>query len=88
LTGTTDTEVTATSNQYEGFTFDKSIEGTEDTGTISADGGLVLKLYYKRNSYNVTYSYTGDVPETASELPEKEIYKYGDQLHLKMLSFG
>ena len=80
LTGTTDTEVTATAKEYEGFTFDNTIEGTKQSGNIAGDGSLVLKLYYKRNSYNVTYSYTGDVPEAASELPQSKTYKYGEEI--------
>ena len=36
---------------------------------IAGDGSLVLKLYYTRDSYKVTYQYTGKVPTGASELP-------------------
>ena len=35
----------------------------------AGDGSLVLKLYYTRDSYKVTYQYTGKVPTGASELP-------------------
>ena len=37
----------------------------------------MLKLYYTRNSYGVTYAYTGTVPADASALPEKAAVKYG-----------
>ena len=37
----------------------------------------MLKLYYTRNSYDVTYAYTGTVPTGASALPEKATVKYG-----------
>lgn len=80
--GITDSEVTATGKAYTGFTFDDSIAGTVQSGNIAEDGSLVLKLYYKRNSYNVTYSYTGEVPENASELPARETYKYGEEIIL------
>ena len=76
-TGTTGTEVTAEPKSYTGFTFDNSVEGTVQTGTIAGDGSLVLRLYYTRNSYKVTYTYEGTAPEGASELPEEATYKYG-----------
>ena len=41
-----------------------------------------LKLYYKRNSYNISYSYTGNIPDGASELPEKQTYKYEKEISL------
>ena len=47
------------------------------------DGSLVLKLYYTRNSYNVTYVYEGTVPTGASELPEKATYKYEEEVMKK-----
>ena len=77
LTGTTDSEVTAAAKDYPGFTFNDSVEGTVKSGTIAGDGSLVLKLYYTRNSYTVTYAYEGTVPEEASALPAEAVYKYG-----------
>ena len=77
LKGVTDTTATANPKSYEGFTFDKKIDGTVMTGTIAADGSLVLKLYYVRNEYKVTYEYIGTVPEGASALLAEATYKYG-----------
>ena len=77
LAGTTDTTATATPKQYPGFTFNENVEGTKTSGTITGDGKLVLKLYYTRNSYKVTYEYEGTVPTGASELPADATYKYG-----------
>ena len=77
LTGETDTTATANPKTYTGFTFDESVEGTVASGNIAGDGSLVLKLYYTRNSYDVTYAYTGTVPADASALPEKAAVKYG-----------
>ena len=54
--GTTGTTATATPKTYPGFTCDESVEGTIKSGTIAANGSLVLKLYYTRNSYTVTYT--------------------------------
>ena len=55
LTGSTGTTATATPKTYPGFTCDESVEGTIKSGTIAADGSLVLKLYYTRNTYTVTF---------------------------------
>ena len=77
LTGETDTTATANPKTYTGFAFDGTAEGTVASGNIAGDGSLVLKLYYTRNSYGVTYAYTGTVPADASALPEKAAVKYG-----------
>ena len=77
LTGETDTTATANPKTYTGFTFDGTVEGTVASGNIAGDGSLVLKLYYTRNSYEVSYAYTGTVPADASALPEKAAVKYG-----------
>ena len=77
LTGETDTTATANPKTYTGFAFDGTAEGTVASGNIAGDGSLVLKLYYMRNSYDVTYAYTGTVPADASALPEKAAVKYG-----------
>lgn len=78
LTGPTGQEVTATAKGYTGFTFDSSVAGTLQKGTIAADGSLVLKLYYTRNSYTVTYEYTNTTPSDATPaLPTAGTYKYG-----------
>ena len=75
-TGTTDTTATATAKTYTGFTYDGTVSGTLTSGNIAGDGSLVLKLYYKRNSYNVSYSYTS-APVSASLLPADQTYEYG-----------
>ncbi len=67
----------------EGFTFDGSVEGTLKQGIIAGDGSLVLKLFYTRNSYTVTYEYTKNsetdtIPSDATSLPEEKTYKYGE----------
>ena len=77
LAGTTDTTATATPKQYPGFTYDSTVEGTKTEGVITGDGQLVLKLYYTRNNYKVTYEYEVTPPSGASALPTEETYKYG-----------
>ena len=54
LSGTTDSEVTPDTKNYEGFT-----SPTTQTVTILADGSQVVKYYYTRNSYTVTFVTNG-----------------------------
>ena len=70
-TGTEGTVETADEKTYPGFTLDKDIEGTILSGTIAGDGSLVLKLYYARNSYQVTYEYTGTVPDRSKHSSDR-----------------
>ncbi len=55
LSGTTDTTVTAEAKSYTGFTENTEHGDYVESGTISADGSLVLKLYYDRILHNVTF---------------------------------
>ncbi len=55
LTGTTGSTVLAAPKTYEGFTYDNRVSGTVLSGTVLPDGTLVLKLYYTRNKYTVTF---------------------------------
>ena len=74
--GTTGATATAEAKTYTGFMFDENNASNVKSGTIAADGSLVLKLYYTRNSYKVTYDY-GTAPSGASTLPTEATYKYG-----------
>ena len=76
LAGTTGQTATAQAKSYPGFTLNEGAEGTVASGVIAGDGSLVLKLYYDRNSYTVTYDY-GAAPAGASALPAEATYKYG-----------
>ena len=78
--GTTDAPVKAQPKQYDGFTLNLAAPGTVAEGSIAADGSLVLKLYYDRNKYRVTYEYDGFVPAGASALPGAVDYKYGETI--------
>ncbi|MCF7954129.1 MAG: InlB B-repeat-containing protein, partial [Spirochaetales bacterium] len=85
LSGETDTEVTADAENYAGFSYDAGT--SEASGTIAADGSLVLKLYYERNSYTLDFVSNGDSEVdpitqdygstvTAPEDPEREGYSF------------
>lgn len=49
-TGTTGETVTATAKTYPGYTYDGTVTGTVASGVVTADGKLVLKLYYAVNT--------------------------------------
>ncbi len=88
LSGTTGETAIAAPNDYEGFTFDEDYDDgngnkTVVSGTIAADGSLVLTLYYTRNTYSLTYEYVGTVPPNAAPTAVRlddyfETYKYGE----------
>jgi len=56
LIGTTDTVVTAVAKSYTGFSENTSHASRIASGNILGDGSLVLKLYYDRNTYTVTFN--------------------------------
>lgn len=58
--GTTDASVQASAITFEGFAYDEANAENLTSGTILGDGSLVLKLYYTRNSYNLTFDFNGE----------------------------
>ena len=59
LVGTTDELVEALWKSYTGFTKDEDNENNVLKGNVNYNGSLVLKLYYSRNSYKVTFETNG-----------------------------
>ncbi|MCR4615359.1 MAG: InlB B-repeat-containing protein, partial [Clostridiales bacterium] len=84
-TGTTATTATASAKSYTGFTCDTSINGTVSSGTIAADGSLVLKLYYKRNTYSVKYNKNDSA---ATGTMSNSSHTYGVAKNLSSLGFS
>lgn len=75
LFGTTDQLVSADmSVVYPGFAFDAGNTGNVLEGQVAGNGSLVLRAYYERNSYPV--SYVAGI-EGASNVPELSYHKYG-----------
>ena len=74
--GTTASVTEADKKQITGFTFDANNTNNKLEGEIVSGDPLTLKLYYKRNTYKVTYDY-GTAPSGASTLPTEATYKYG-----------
>lgn len=79
LTGTTDTRATAVAKSYTGFTVDKTVEGTVESGIIAGNGSLVLKLYYTRNSYIISSDLriNGNVANLADGKTDPWSHRYG-----------
>ncbi len=59
--GKTNAQVSASTTAESGFTYDEENAGNVISGTVAADGSLVLKVYFKRNQYTVTYNPNGGV---------------------------
>ena len=72
LTGITGELTKAAAKGYPGFTVQEFVQVP-----IAADGSTVVRIYYTRNSYTVTYQYTGTVPDGATTPPTVTSYKYG-----------
>ena len=85
FTGETETVVSYSAPAQEGFTYDASQDEWNYGATepvIKGDGSLVIKLYYTRASFEVTYEFTGKVPSKASELPADASAKYEEEVTL------
>ncbi|MCB5259007.1 MAG: InlB B-repeat-containing protein, partial [Candidatus Cloacimonetes bacterium] len=88
-TGPTGKNVEAQAKDYPGFTENTNHESRVASGDIAADGSLVLKLYYDRETYTVSFNSNGggDVADitdiryeatiTAPTAPEKQGYTFG-----------
>lgn len=91
--GTTDATVTIDINDPEeprlwkmdGFTFNKEKTETEDnySGTIKANGSLILKLYYSRDSYGVLYSKGEDILVQGEAPVDSTEYKFEQRFSLQ-----
>ena len=57
MQGTTDTAATAEQKAYEHFTLNAAASTMQ--GNIAGDGSLILKVYYTRDKYNVTFESNG-----------------------------
>ncbi len=73
LTGKTNASVTPAVKEYKGFT-----APVTQTEKIKADGTLVIKYYYTRNSYKLTWNLDGGT--AADENYSKGNVKYGEAI--------
>ena len=66
LTAATEAKVDATQQSFEGFYF--NTQNSTASGEVLADGSLVLKMYYDRESYTVVWELYGE------EIAENYLY--------------
>ena len=62
LQGTTDTTAIAEQKTYAHFTFDANASTMQ--GNINGDGSMILKVYYTRDKYNITFESNGGTLES------------------------
>ncbi len=72
--------VTATEKNFTGFKFDNSNSNNIKQGTVNANGSLVLKMYYNRETYSISYELVGGVKNNTGLYPTS--YIYGQQITL------
>ena len=75
LHGTTASHVEASDKAYTGFLFNNTNQNGVPSGNVEANGSLVLKLYYDRETYHITYTSNG-----GSSYYEQSGVRYGATL--------
>ncbi|MBQ8042603.1 MAG: InlB B-repeat-containing protein, partial [Clostridia bacterium] len=76
LVGKIGEEVTATAKEYTGYRENVESEDRIVAGTVLEDGSLVLKLYYDRNTYTVTFK------DEDGTILDTKTYKYEERVEL------
>src|SRR5574344_2084651 len=79
--GVMDSTVSAITKTYDGFTLDTTVDGTKESGKVTVDGDLVLKLYYTRNTYTLTLV-AGDNIESVNGAGT---YKYEQSINISAI---
>ncbi len=76
--GTTAAVIPDIHRDYAGFT-ETEVSVAAELTKVASNGSTLVKLYFSRNSYTVTYTYSGDasIPADATALPASQTYKYG-----------
>lgn len=66
--------VTAKKKEFVGYSFDTANVNNQLSGNVNSDNSLVLKVYYTRNTYNISYELNGGQKTNATLYPESYIY--------------
>lgn len=64
----------------EGFTFDADNAGNLLSATLAEDGSTVLKMYYLRNSYDLTIDFGGEQIVVAQEKRDEDDWSTGMEI--------
>ena len=68
--------------EFEGFTETPDSVTAEGSTKIKSDGSTLVKLYYNRDRYLVSFAYSGTAPNAAPTLPESALYRFGASVTL------
>ncbi len=68
--------------EFEGFTETPDSVTAEGSTKIKSDGSTLVKLYYDRDRYLVSFAYYGTAPNAAPTLPESTLYRFGTSVTL------
>ncbi len=80
------TTINATAKAFTGFTFDQANSENVTSGIVAEDGTLVLKLYYNRNKYTITFDKNSETA-TGEMTAQTFYYDVDKDLLLKECSF-
>ena len=72
--------VVATEKSFTGFSVDSNNSNNVKTGTVDANGNLVLKVYYNRNTYTLSYDLNGGSKNNTGLYPSSYVYGETKQL--------
>lgn len=76
--GKVGTSVTAVRKTFDGYKENTTYNERKATGTVTANGDLVLKLYYDKNQYKVTFDAQGGEEAKKGDLDDQTV-KYNDK---------
>ena len=77
---TGETAEVTTPEAPEGFTFDSNADNILEAA-VKGDGSTVLKLYFSRNKYQVSYVYSGHIPTSGLTPTVSELNGYTEQVY-------
>ena len=85
FTGTTDASVTVDTDAPEGFTYNAKKSTTDQT--IAPNGSTVVKLYFSRNQYDLTFTYGDKGDGSLPNVVYRDV-KYGAAIYEPKMNLG